>query len=119
MPRPFLYHVAAFVWVAVVIAVCGKPLLKPVSGTVYVTYATAGREFAAGQPLYDVAHPYTDNFRYSPLVAVAFVPFHWLPLGVGGSLWRILSVAVFASGLAAWARHAFPHVPRAAFFLAA
>ena len=41
-------------WAAVVIAVCVKPLFKPVSGTVHVTYATAGQEFAAGRKLYDV-----------------------------------------------------------------
>lgn len=110
---------AVTLWAVLLAATCFKPLVKPVSGTVYVTYATAGREFAAGNPLYDVMHPFTDNYRYSPLVAAAFVPLSLLPLGVGGMLWRALGAAVFLTGLNAWAKRVCPDVPRAGLFLAA
>jgi len=96
-----------------------KPLVRPVSGTIYPTYAKAGEEFAAERRLYDVPHPHTDNFRYSPLVAAAFAPFSWLPLGVGGWLWRIVSDAVFLTGVAAWMRRVCPHVPKGLYWLLA
>lgn len=118
MDRSRLSRFALAVWAVVLLVVCVKPLLKPVSGTVYVTYETAGEEFAAGRPLYNVPHPHTDNFRYSPLVAAGFVPFSLLPLSVGGALWRVFGVAVFVSGAAAWARRVCPDVPLGGFFLA-
>src|SRR5437660_5253826 len=104
-------------WAVYLAAVCLLPLKKPVSGTIYPTYAVAGGEFAAGRPLYDVPHPHTDNYRYSPLVAAAFVPFSLLPLGVGGMVWRLLSAAVYLTALAAWAKHVVPGLPRAVLFI--
>ncbi len=119
MSRPSLTVIAFTAWVGVAAVVCVKPLFKPVSGTVFVTYATAGHEFLAGEKLYDVPHPHTDNFRYSPLVAAGFAPLSVLPLGVGGALWRLVSIAVFVTGLVAWARRVCPEVPLAGLFLLA
>jgi hypothetical protein len=111
MTRSHWARAAVAAWVVFLLVTCARPLFKPTSGTVFVTYATAGREFDAGRKLYDVWHPYTDNFRYSPLVAAGFVPFTHLPLGVGGALWRVLAAAVFLTGLLAWARRVAPDVP--------
>lgn len=111
---------AAIVSWAILLAItCFKPLFYPVSGTIYPTYAHAGEEFAAGRRLYDVPHPHTDNFRYSPLVAASFVPFSWLPLGFGGLVWRAISDAVFITALAAWIRRVAPDVHRSILFLVA
>lgn len=117
MSRTHLARTVFAAWAVLLAVVCIKPLLKPTSGTVYVTYATAGREFVEGRRLYDVMHPFTDNYRYSPLVAAGFAPFSLLPLGVGGMLWRAASAAVFLTGLAAFARRVCPGVPLPAVFL--
>lgn len=110
---------ALVAWAVLLAVVCVRPLFKPTSGTVFVTYATAGREFAEGRRLYDVPHPFTDVFRYSPVVAAGFAPFTLLPLGVGGAVWRLLGAAVFLTGLAAWGRRACPTVPLPLLFLGA
>jgi hypothetical protein len=110
---------AVGLWAVYLAVVCVVPLFKPLTGTIYPTYAVAGGEFAAGRPLYDVPHPYTDNYRYSPLVAAAFAPFAMLPMGVGGMTWRLLSAAVYLSALAAWAKRVNPRMPLAALFVCA
>ena len=112
-------RLAVAAWAILLAITIFKPLARPVSGTIYPTYAHAGEEFDAERRLYDVPHPYTDNFRYSPLVAAGFVPFSWLPLGVGGMLWRMACAAVFVSGVAAWSRRVCPDVPPGLFFLLA
>jgi hypothetical protein len=110
---------ALIAWAILLAITILRPLARPVTGTVFTTYAKAGEEFAAGRRLYDVPHPYTDNFRYSPIVAAGFVPFSWLPLGVGGLVWRLLSASIFLTGLAAWKRHICPDALNGAFFLLA
>jgi hypothetical protein len=112
-------RVALGAWVVLLAVVCIRPLVKPVSGTIYPTFAHAGEEFAAGRRLYDAPFPHTDNFRYSPLVAAGFVPFSLLPLGVGGLVWRVLGATIYLTGLAAWARRACPGLPLPGVFLLA
>jgi len=110
---------AIVLWVVLLGVVCVRPLFKPTSSTVFPIYAYAGADFAAGKPLYDRSHPGTDIYRYSPLVAAFFEPFARLPLGVGGSLWRIGGAILFLTGLSAWSRRVCPSVPPALVFLAA
>ncbi|MDB5306560.1 MAG: hypothetical protein JWO38_762 [Gemmataceae bacterium] len=119
MSRTSWARIAVAAWAILLVVVCIKPLVKPVSGTVYPTFAHAGEEFAAGRRLYDVPAPYTDNFRYSPLVAAGFAPLALLPLGVGGLVWRAVGAAVYLTGLAAWAYRVRPGAPLAAVFLLA
>ncbi len=108
---------AAFAaWVLLLVVVCVYPALKPFS-SIYPTFARAGTEFAASRKLYDVPHPHTDNFRYSPLVAAGFVPFGELPLNLGGMIWRLLNAAILLTGLMAWARQVCPHIPVSAILL--
>src|SRR6185312_6748595 len=111
MKRPTWYQLAFALWAILIAVVCIKPLFKPFSGTVYITYALAGEDFAEGRRLYNVNHPNTDNFRYLPVVAAGFAPLSQLPPGVGGSLWRVLGIALFLSGIAAWARQLRPGIP--------
>jgi hypothetical protein len=110
-------RVAIAAWALLLAAVCIKPLFSPFSGTVYITYLRAGEDFANGSRLYDVIRPYTDNFRYPPIIAAAFVPFTYLPPGTGSVLWRLIGVAAFLTGLAAWARRLQPEVPLPLLFL--
>src|SRR5207249_4467291 len=56
----------------------------------------------AGHNLYTLTQ--YDVYRYSPLVAAAFVPLGSLPDWLGGVLWRLLSAAVYLSALAWWGR---------------
>ncbi|HEY2908868.1 MAG TPA: glycosyltransferase family 87 protein [Gemmataceae bacterium] len=106
-----MYRFAFALWAVLIVVVCIKPLFKPFSGTVYITYAMAGEDFAEGSRLYNVNHPNTDNFRYLPVVAAGFAPLSQLPPGVGGSLWRVLGIAIFLTGIAAWARQLRPGIP--------
>jgi hypothetical protein len=76
--------------------------------TVYGVYATAARHWWAGQDLY----AYRDEpYRYSPLFAVAMTPFAALPDCWGCPLWKVANAALFAAGLAAWARRVLPGEP--------
>ena len=112
--RPIGMHhwarLAIGLWAILAAVVCIKPLFAPTSGTVYITYATAGEEFEAGRRLYNVSHPDTDNFRYPPPIAAGFAPLSHLPSGIGGSLWRLAGIAIFLTGLAAWARRVQPSI---------
>ena len=119
MPRSKLTFIAIACWTILLVAVCIKPLFAPNAGTVFITYFKAGEEFVAGRPLYNVIHPFTDNYRYPPIVAVGFIPFTLLPPGFGSVVWRLIGVAGFLTGLAAWARHLRPDVSVPVLFLLA
>src|SRR5205823_115802 len=75
MTRTHWARAAVAAWAVLLAVVCARTALKPLSASIYPTFARAGAEFAAGGKLYDVPAPFTDNFRYSPLVAAGFVPF--------------------------------------------
>lgn len=115
--REPMVRAALIAWAILLAITILRPLARPATGTVFTTYAKAGEEFAAGRRLYDVPHPNTDLFRYSPAFAAGFVPFSWLPLSVGGLVWRLLSATVFLTGLAAWKRRLCPDASNGAFFL--
>ena len=119
MTKQHWMRLAIGLWVVLLGVTCVRPLFKPTSSTVFPIYAFAGSDFAEGKPLYDRSHPGTDIYRYSPLVAAFFEPFSLMPLGVAGSLWRIMGAAVFLSGLAAWAKRVCPNVSMPLFFILA
>jgi hypothetical protein len=119
MKSQYWMRLAIVLWAVLLAVACVRPLFKPTSSTVYPIYAHAGEDFAAGKNLYLEPHPGSDFFRYSPLVAAAFEPCGRLPLGLGGSLWRILGATIFLTGLAAWSRRAAPDVSLAGLFLLA
>lgn len=119
MPRSKWTSIAIACWTILLAAVCIKPLFAPTSGTVFITYLTAGEEFAAGRPLYNVIHQFTDNYRYPPIVAVGFVPFTLLPPGIGSVLWRLIGAGLFLTGLGAWAKRLRPDASLPLLFLLA
>jgi hypothetical protein len=49
-----------------------------------------------------------DQFRYSPLVAGALVPFTMLPLTLGGVVWRLLNAGVYLSAFCWCCQTIFP-----------
>jgi hypothetical protein len=102
MPRTRIAKVALVVW-AVLLAVIGvRVLLKPHANSVAPTFTHAGENWRLGRDLYAIPDPGYDLFRYSPPVAVGFIPFSYLPDGIGGVLWRGLNAAAFLTALAAW-----------------
>ena len=108
--RPVV-RAAVLLWAVLLGVVCVRTVLKPLSGNIYPTYAWAGERFAAGEPVYNVVTPYTDNYRYSPVVAAGFVPFGMMPWGPGGAVFRLLGAALFLGGAALWFRRSWPDAP--------
>jgi hypothetical protein len=96
---------AVLVWGIVVAAVCVRAAVQPYKRTLYTTWAQAGADWENGQELYRKSWQLDqDQFRYSPLTAALLVPFHHLPVRLGGVVWRLLNAAVFLLGFAAWLR---------------
>ncbi|HTU92174.1 MAG TPA: glycosyltransferase 87 family protein [Gemmataceae bacterium] len=98
---------AAIVWALIIVAVCVRAAVQPYKRTLYTTWTQAGSDWEQGHDLYrQFWEPDQDQFRYSPLTAVLFVPFHHLPIRLGGVAWRILNAAVLLGGFALWLRAA-------------
>jgi glycosyl transferase family 87 len=67
------------------------------AGYDFRAYWLAGRHLLSGAPLYPDATTILglpDEFRYLPIVAVAFIPFALLPYDVALAVWTILQVAI-------------------------
>lgn len=98
---------AVLVWIIVVGVVCVRAAVQPYKRTLYTTWAQAGADWVNGEDLYrDTWAPDQDQFRYSPLVAALLVPFHYLPVRLGGVVWRLLNAGVLLGGFAWWLRTA-------------
>ncbi|MFL5242921.1 MAG: glycosyltransferase family 87 protein [Gemmataceae bacterium] len=92
----FATKCAILVWCFAVVLPLTRAALAPHVNSVYVIFVQAARHWSAGQDLYQVSY---EPFRYSPLVAVTFEPFSWLPDWLGGVSWRLLGAAIFLAAL--------------------
>ena len=81
---------------------------------VFTIYREAGLRWLNGQDLY----PAEFKFNYFPPSAVLFAGWSWLPFGLGGAIWRILNIAVFAYGLWSLSNRAEPTPSSQRFFVA-
>jgi hypothetical protein len=98
---------AVLVWAIIVVAVCIRAAVQPYKRTLFTTWEQAGADWEQGRDLYRSSwSPDQDQFRYSPLTAVLLVPFHHLPIRLGGAVWRMLNAAVMLGGFALWLRAA-------------
>jgi hypothetical protein len=92
-------------WVGLLLGIAVHSFCFPRGHTVYDIYAPAAHRWWAGEDLYA---PTSEYYRYSPLFAIAVTPFSLLPDGLGNSLWKVFSAAIFAAGLGAFARRLVP-----------
>ncbi|HEY7328675.1 MAG TPA: glycosyltransferase family 87 protein [Gemmataceae bacterium] len=98
---------AVLIWTAILAFVCIRAAVQPYKRTLYTTWEQAGADWQQGLDLYRRSwSPDQDGFRYSPLTAVLLVPFHYLPIRLGGAIWRLLNAAVLLGGFALWLRAA-------------
>ncbi len=100
-------RMAILVWTIIVIAVCVRAAVQPYKRTLFTTWEQAGADWEQGRDLYRASwSPDQDQFRYSPLTAVLLVPFHHLPIRLGGVVWRLLNAVALLGGFALWLRAA-------------
>jgi hypothetical protein len=102
-------RLALAAWLVLVLVLCGRAAVQPYKRTLYTTWDRAGGDWQAGRTLYHREWEWhQDQFRYSPVVAALLVPFHQLPIALGGVVWRLLNAAILLGGLAWWLRAAAP-----------
>src|SRR5262245_11143371 len=89
-------------WSVLLLFVCCRTAFWPEAHSVYPIFALASQKWRAGHNLYILTK--YDVYRYSPLVAAAFVPLGLLPGWLGGVLWRLLSAGVYLGALTWWGR---------------
>jgi hypothetical protein len=89
-------------WGLLLAVVCVRAAFWPEAHSVYPIFALASKKWLAGENLYILTK--YDIYRYSPIVAVSFIPLGFLPLGLGGVLWRLLGSGVYAAALLWWGR---------------
>jgi hypothetical protein len=102
-----LIRTAILVWTIIVVAICIRAAVQPYKRTLFTTWEQAGADWEQGRALYRTSwSPDQDQFRYSPLTAVLLVPFHHLPIRLGGVVWRLLNAVALLGGFALWLRAA-------------
>jgi hypothetical protein len=104
----FWERTAWLLWAVALLIVSARVLLAPGRHSVYPIFTQAAQNWIDGRSLY---HTGGDPYRYSPLVAVLFVPFHLLPNGIGEVLWRLINSCLFLSALIWCGRRVFPREP--------
>ncbi len=96
------WRLAAWVWGVVLLIVAIRVFVQgPREHSVFFLYVNAAQRWMDGRDLYTA-----DNFqfRYSPLFAILFNPFTFLPEWMGGILWRLFNAAAFVAGFSWWWR---------------
>jgi Glycosyltransferase family 87 len=88
---------AGIVWTVVLAILILRPLVLSHRGTSFDTYELAGSRWLQGENIYSQWM----GFVYSPLVAVFFAPFAWIPPSLANILWRTLNTVLLLWGLAA------------------
>jgi hypothetical protein len=102
---------AILVWAVALVAIAVAVSRPGKVGKLYPTFVAAGEHFRNGEPVYGPIPADEDQFRYSPMVAAAFVPLADMPTPVGAILWRWLQAITLLMALRAWSRVAVPRVP--------
>lgn len=82
---------ACFALLIVIVRLDSVPSIE----NVFTVYREAGLRWLAGQDLYSAQF----RFNYFPPAAVLFAAWSSLPFQLGGALWRVADIAVFAFGV--------------------
>jgi alpha-1,2-mannosyltransferase len=82
---------ACFALLIVIVRLDSVPSLE----NVFTIYREAGLRWLGGRDLYSAEF----RFNYFPPSALLFAAWSWLPFQLGGALWRIANIAVFALGV--------------------
>jgi Glycosyltransferase family 87 len=94
-------RLAWVIWAIILTVITLRGWFSP-SNSVYPIYAQAARNWLTGNDLYLTrGSPY----RYSPPVAVMFVPLSFLGDSLGGTAWRLINFVSYLGGLC-WFLHA-------------
>ena len=88
-------------WLALVVGVLIRSLLKPGSGTVFPIFHTAGARWLHRENLYSGG----TDYLYSPLVAALFSPLALMPFWLANIVWRLGVVAAYLAAVRAWLRN--------------
>ncbi|MEO6785435.1 MAG: glycosyltransferase family 87 protein [Chthoniobacteraceae bacterium] len=94
-------------WIALIVGVLIRSLLKPGSGTVFPIFHTAGGRWLHGENLYSGG----TDYLYSPLVAALFSPLALMPYWLANIVWRLGVVAAYLAAVRAWLRDGTARIP--------
>jgi hypothetical protein len=100
-------------WIVLLVGVGARLVaMEPGARSVYPIFRHAGQSWLDRADLYPVTQqpPGYPLFRYSPPVAIAFIPSTLLPIKSGDLAWRGLNAIVLLGGLA-WAIRRLPDQP--------
>ncbi|HMF16544.1 MAG TPA: glycosyltransferase family 87 protein [Gemmataceae bacterium] len=96
-------RIAWVIWGLIGVVAVGYSVLRPGNQGAYPLFRDTGSQWIAGAPLYDRVHGNSlEVYRYSPLIAVFFVPLAMLPLLPGMALLHGINLGVFLVGLRCW-----------------
>lgn len=99
--------IVAALWIALVLGVLIRSLLKPGSGTVFPIFHTAGARWLHGENLYSGG----TDYLYSPLVAALFSPLALMPFWVANIVWRLGVVVAYLAAVRAWLHGGTARIP--------
>ncbi|MBX3734784.1 MAG: DUF2029 domain-containing protein [Verrucomicrobiae bacterium] len=91
-----LLMVAVAFWVVPMVVISIMVFARPSKRTVIPLYREASTHWWSREPLYQGP----GGMNYLPQFAILFTPFNRMPAPAGDILWRLLSAAVVATGLA-------------------
>jgi hypothetical protein len=98
LDRRHLWATCAWViWTAVLVVMVLRPFVASYRGTSFDTYLLAGSHWIRGERVYTQWM----GFVYSPVVAMFFAPFAYLPAPLANVFWRTLNAACLLAGLGA------------------
>jgi Glycosyltransferase family 87 len=93
-----IWNIAALaVWLVIFLGLAVRTLANPSRATAFTVYRLAGSHWLSAQHLYGDWR----GFVYSPIAAVFFAPFGYLPPGWGNLCWTWLNAGLFLLGVAA------------------
>lgn len=101
------WAIVGVLWIALIMGVLIRSLLKPASGTVFPIFHTAGGRWLHAENLYSGG----TDYLYSPLVAALFSPLALLPLWLANILWRLTVVGTYLAAVRAWLRDSTSRIP--------